>query len=88
MTSTESLLLIILGITLAIFLVLAIISLSIGLRILVSLKRVVVKAENVVDSVESAAGVFQNASGPLAVFKVLKNMVELSRHKKRRHHDE
>ncbi|HSW37268.1 MAG TPA: hypothetical protein VLG37_02770 [Candidatus Saccharimonadales bacterium] len=88
MTSTETALLIILAIFLALFLLLAIISAIISIKIFLSVKRVVAKAENVVDSVESAADVFKQASGPLAVLKVIKNIVNLSGHKRKGRDDE
>lgn len=82
MTTAETVLLIILAVFLALFLLLAIAGAILTIKILKSVKRVVAKAEGVVDSVETAADVIRNASGPLAAVRVVKNIVDLVHRKK------
>lgn len=75
--TAESVLLIILSVFLALFLLLAIIAVVLVIKLIKMIKLIVAKAETVIDSVESAADVVKNASGPLAAFKVIKNIVDL-----------
>jgi uncharacterized protein YoxC len=84
MTTTDTVLLIILTSLLSLFFLLCI-ALVIGLlKLLSSVRRVIDKAEDVVDSVESAAEVFKDTQGRLALFKLIKNIVKLAQrsHKK------
>jgi hypothetical protein len=46
-------------------------------KLVSSLRRVVEKAEEVVDSVESAAEVFKDTQGKLALIKVVRNIIKL-----------
>lgn len=79
MSTTDSVLLIILACLLSLFFVLCI-ALAIGLIQLVSaVKRVAEKAEDVVDSVESAAEVFKDTQGRLAFFKLVRNLMKLAK---------
>jgi len=82
MNTTESILLIILSVFLALFLGLAIALTVLTIKLVKSVKAIVVKAENVVDSVETAAEVVKNASGPIATLRVIKNIVDLVQRKK------
>ncbi|MDL2342053.1 MAG: hypothetical protein QFB87_03175 [Patescibacteria group bacterium] len=82
MTTTQSVLLIILSVFLALFLGLAIALTVLTIKLVKSVKRIVLKAEEVVDSVETAAEVVKNASGPLATLRVIKNIVDLVNRKK------
>ncbi len=82
MTMTESILLIILSVFLALFLGLAIALMVVSIKLVKSLKQIVAKAEMIVDSVETAAEVVKNASGPIATLRVLKNIVDLVQRKK------
>ena len=63
MTTTDTVLLYILTITLSIFFLVGILVLIAVLRLIASVKRVVVRAEDVIDSVESAAEIFKNTEG-------------------------
>ena len=82
MNTTESILLIILSVFLALFLGLAIALTVLTIKLVKSVKAIVVKAENVVDSVETAAEVVKNASGPIATLRVIKNIVDLVQRKR------
>jgi hypothetical protein len=45
-------------------------------------KEIVAKAEIVVDNVESATEVIKDASGPLAVARIIRNIMKMSKGKK------
>lgn len=77
MTTTETVLLIVVGSLLSIFIVMCIAVVVGVLKLVNALKAVVQKAENVVDSVESAAEVLKDTSGRLAFFKLVKNIIKL-----------
>jgi hypothetical protein len=77
MTTTETVLVIILTSLLSLFFILCIAAVVVILKLLASVKRVVAKAESVVDSVESAAEVLRDTQGRLAVFKLVKNIIKL-----------
>jgi uncharacterized protein YoxC len=77
MTTTDTVLLIILTSLLSLFFILCI-ALVIGLiKLLSSVRRVVAKAEDVVDSVESAAEVLKETQGRLAFFKLVRNIIKI-----------
>ena len=84
MTTTDTVLIIILTSLLSIFFILCIALVAGLLKLLSSVRRVVDKAEDVVDSVESAAEVLKDTQGRLAFFKLIKNIVKLAQrsHKK------
>jgi hypothetical protein len=82
MTTTDTVLLVILTSLMSLFFLLGIVSLIMVVRILSSVKRVLIRAENVVDSVEAAADVLKDAGGKLAVFKLIKNIIDMAQHKK------
>ncbi|HET8991880.1 MAG TPA: hypothetical protein VFN31_02495 [Candidatus Saccharimonadales bacterium] len=79
MTTTDNVLLIILTSLLSI-LILVGIMIAIGVfNLIITVRRVVAKAETVVDSVESAAEVLADAKGRMAVFKLIRNIVRIAR---------
>lgn len=78
MTSTETVLVIILIVLLSIFFALCIAVMAGVLTLIQSLKRVAVKAEEIVDSVESAAEVFTASTGKLTLFKMVSNLIKLT----------
>jgi uncharacterized protein YoxC len=84
MTTTDTVLLIILTSLLSLFFILCIALVIVLLKLLASVKRVVGKAEDVVDSVESAAEVLKDTQGRLAFFKLVRNIIKLAKrsHKK------
>ena len=82
MSTTDTVLLIVLTSLLSIFIIVCI---SVGvvlLKLVSSVKAVVVKAENVIDSVESAAEVFKNVGGKASMFKLIKNIYDMTQRKK------
>lgn len=82
-SNAASILVIIISSLLGIFLVLLIITGIAVLRLVKTVKRIVVKAEDVVDSAEAVTMAFKNVEGPMAALKLIKNIMELvSQHKK------
>jgi hypothetical protein len=75
MQNAESILVIIVSATLTLFLLVAVIVLVLIARLVQALKRIVNDAERIVETAGEAAEMLRNASGPLALFKVVRNMV-------------
>ncbi len=78
MTTTETVLVIILVTLLSLFFALCIAAMVLVVQLLKSIKRVVAKTEDVVDSVESAAEVLRDTQGKLAFFKLVNNIIKLA----------
>jgi competence protein ComGC len=74
-TASEALLIIV-STVLVIFLIVSIVALVYVIKVLKQLKRITQHAENVVESVESAANTFEKAASPVAILKLLGNIVE------------
>jgi type IV secretory pathway component VirB8 len=66
----------ILSVTLAVFLVLSIFLLVQIIRFVKQLKRITTKAEKVADSVSSTRSFFKGASGGIAIWQYISNIVE------------
>lgn len=81
MSTTDTVLLFILVVLLGLFFILSSVAVVLVIKILKSVHRVATKAESVVDSVETAADVLKDASGKLAVFKLVKNIMDMVQHK-------
>jgi len=77
MTTTDQTLIIILSVLLSVFFLLCIAVMIMVIKILSGVRQVVAKAEEVVDSVESAAEVFKDTSGRLAFFKLMRNIMKM-----------
>jgi hypothetical protein len=78
LSTTDQTLLILLAVLMILFFIL-LIAVAIGsLQIVKQLKRVLVKAEEVVDSVESAAEVLRDTSGKFAFFKLVNNVMKMA----------
>lgn len=77
MTTTDEVLVIILTALLSIFFILCIAAVIIAIKLLNSVREVVAKADDVIDSVESAAEVFKNTQGKLAIFKLVNNIFKM-----------
>lgn len=78
MTTTDEVLVIILTVLLSIFFIMLIAITVVVLKLIAQVKLVVAKAENVVDSVESAAEVFKDTQGRLAFFKLVRNIFKMA----------
>lgn len=75
MHEAESILVIIVSTALTLFLLLAIIVLVLIARVLFTIKRIVEHADRVIETAGEAAGMLKNVSGPLALFKLLRNII-------------
>ena len=85
MTTTDTVLLVTLTVLLSIWVLLGIALAIAALRLIASVRRVVTKAESVIDSVESAAEVFKDTEGRLALFKLIRNIVKVTKKARRNH---
>ncbi|MCA9325034.1 hypothetical protein KDA23_03140 [Candidatus Saccharibacteria bacterium] len=84
MENAESILVIITSSVLVIFLVLSIIATIMSIKIMKKVKRVVAKAEDVLDTAEEAAEAFKNVGGKMSFLKVVQNIVSMvNDHKKK-----
>lgn len=83
MTTTDTVLLYIITIILSIFFLVGIVVLIALLRLIVAVKRAVARAEDVIDSVESAAEIFRDTEGRLALFKLIRNIVKMTKKARR-----
>lgn len=76
MNTTELVFIIILSVSLTIFLLLFSVALGFVIAVLRQVKRITQRAENVADSVESAAYTLEKAASPFALFKIIAKIVE------------
>ena len=76
MDTSAHILVIILSVFLALFLLLGIIATVQVIRLLHTIRHIAEKAETIIESAESVGTIFRNASGPLALFKVVRNIVK------------
>jgi len=77
MSTTDNVLLIVITTLLSLLLLAGIAIAIVTFKLLSSVRRVVTKAEDVVDSVESAAEVLKDTQGRMAFFKLVRNIVKL-----------
>ena len=68
-------LVIILSVTLAVFLVLAIILTSVLIKLAKQMRNITAKAEVVMDDVEAVSGFFRKTAAPVAIGNLLSNIV-------------
>lgn len=76
MDSASQALLIIVSTVLSIFLIVSIIALVYIIKILKQVRRITSRAENVAESVEAAANTFEKAASPVAILKIIGNIVD------------
>lgn len=74
MNQADEILLIVLAVVLVVFLLMLIWGLAYVLKVLKALKRITSDAEKLMDSAETVGEVFKNASGPIALIKVINNL--------------
>ena len=77
METSQDILVIILSTALAVLLVLAIAIAVLVLKLLQSVKRITDKAEHVIETAGHVSEAFSNATGSLALFKVIRNIAEM-----------
>jgi ABC-type multidrug transport system fused ATPase/permease subunit len=75
METAALVLLIVVSSALTIFLIVAIVAISYFIGVLKQVKRLTTQAESAVDSLESAATTLRNSASPLAVLKLIGNIV-------------
>lgn len=78
MTTSQEILVIILVVLLSVFFMLCIAAVTVTIKLINSLREMVAKAENAIDSVESAAEAIKNTQGKLAVFKLINNIIKMT----------
>lgn len=78
MTTTEEVLVIVLTVLLSIFIIVCIAFVTGLVQLLSTVRRVAAKAEDVIDSVESAAEVLKDTQGRMAFFKLVSNIMKLT----------
>lgn len=78
MDTTDRVLLIILTTLLSVFFILCIAAIVLVIKLLKEVRMVVAKAEDVVDSVESATEVLRHTGDRVALFKLIKTIFKLS----------
>jgi uncharacterized metal-binding protein len=88
MNTAEQLLLIILGATLAVFLILAIIIAVQVIKLMRVLQSVALKAQDFVDSAEAAADMVKNTVGQLSVLRFVHSIMDMVMKKSKKHHNE
>ncbi len=85
MNTAESILVIITSSFLVLFLIVAIVATVAVIKLIKRVRIIIDKAEDVIDSAEQVADAVKNVGGPLAIFKLVKNIVELvNKHNKRK----
>lgn len=86
LSTFQSVLLVVVAVAISLFFLLAAILAGLAISLVGKIKKVVVKAELAIDSVEEATETIKHigsqAGGPLAVFKVIKNIIEVVNKKK------
>lgn len=75
--TSMKILVIILSVTLAVFLILGIVFTIKLIQIVSALKRITVKAEDIVDKADEAATLFKNAAAPVAISRLISNITDL-----------
>ena len=76
MQNAESILVIIVSTVLALFLLTAIIVLVLIAKLVQAIRRLVARAEDLVETAGEAAEMLRDASGPLALFKLVRNIMK------------
>jgi membrane protein implicated in regulation of membrane protease activity len=77
MDTTEKILLVILAAALALFLILAIVTVVLVIRMLKSVNRITQKAEQLVDSAETVGQVFKQTAEQMTFIRVIRNVADL-----------
>jgi hypothetical protein len=77
METSQDLLVIILSTALAVLLALAIAIAVLVIQLLQSIKRLTNKAEHVIETAEHVGEAFSNASGSLALFRIVRNIADM-----------
>ncbi len=84
MNTASEILVIIVSSVLAIFLIVLIIVLIQASKLIKQVKRVTVRAENVADSMEAAASAFERTASPIAIIKIIGNIIDQTTRSRKR----
>ena len=84
MNSAAEILLIIVSSVLALFLLLAIIALIYLIKVLKGLRHITEQAEKIADSAEAVGDFFKKSAGPVALGKLVSNIVETVVHNRKK----
>ncbi len=82
MQDAETVLVIILSVTLTVFLIIGIILLTFLVKLAKTLNEIASKAQDVVGNVESASEILKNAAGPIAMGKLLVGVADIFKTRK------
>ena len=77
-------LVVIVSATLTVFLIVSIIVLVKIIQVLNDVKRITKKAEHIADQAEAVVNFFQNSAGPVAIVKLISNIIQSFKSKKSR----
>jgi hypothetical protein len=83
MNTSEHILVIVLAAALALFLLLSVVVVVQVIRLLRVVRRIIDKAETVIESAETVGTIFKNASGPLALVRVVRNVMHMAQGNKK-----
>jgi hypothetical protein len=78
MENAQTILVIIVSAVLSMFLIVSIVVLVLVAKLVGSARRAIAKAEHVIDSAEAATDIIKNAGGPLAAFKIIRNIMRVA----------
>jgi hypothetical protein len=78
MEHAQEILVIIVSAVLTLFLIVSIVVLVMVAKLVTAAKRAVLLAEHVIQSAEAATSVIKNAGGPLAAFKIIRNLIQIA----------
>ncbi len=77
MDTSQQILIIFLSVALAVLLVLAIVIAVLAIKLLKVIKQITEKADHIVTNVEHVGDTFKNVAGPMAIVKIVSNIVRM-----------
>ncbi len=77
MEASQQILIIILSSALAILLILAIVVAVLAIKLLKVVKQITEKADHIVTNVEQVGDTFKNVAGPMAIVKIVSNIIRM-----------
>ncbi len=83
MENAESILVIIVSVTLTLFLLVAIVLAVLSIKLIQRLRHIADTADLVVNNVEAASEILKNSAGPLAVLKFMANIADVAMKRKK-----
>ena len=77
MDTTEKIIMVILAAALALFLILSIVAIVLVIRVVKSVNRITVKAEQLIDSAETVGQVFRETAEQMTFIRLIRNVADL-----------